>query len=220
MNTDSHLYQLHWRLAGSRNRSGRDRKTISLTQIADTPSTVALLHFLTPRARNHNGRLWQKLRTKKFTLNKFPFICLNNLKFIERRKSNCFHLRYSLSVKFLAPWTPLPGAAAPFSPPNPSYARGPPSRNRSRRRHVGPGRESFLRRYWSVFALCRWSFTAAFTAARHCPSYPVYTHCKILHELSPRLDFSSSVLPTCLMDNSHAFLILPIPDVTMCVAER
>jgi hypothetical protein len=58
----------------------------------------------------------QKLQTsaksKFFTA--LPLICLSNLKFFACIKSNCFSVS---KIHFAAPWTLLPGAAAPLAPP-------------------------------------------------------------------------------------------------------
>jgi len=45
----------------------------------------------------------------------FSFICLINLKFLDRRKKTFFF--FIENIYFAAPWTLLPGAAALLAPP-------------------------------------------------------------------------------------------------------
>lgn len=57
--------------------------------------------FLSPWVSNNSGHPWQKLRTLKITIIYwFPYTCLNNLKFIECRKS----VLLFLNIHFAAIW--------------------------------------------------------------------------------------------------------------------
>jgi len=50
--------------------------------------------FLIPEASSKNGRPWQIINIKiSLLFIEFPFICLNNLKFVQLIKS-LFHLKY------------------------------------------------------------------------------------------------------------------------------
>jgi hypothetical protein len=55
-----------------------------------------------------------EFKKKPQLLIEFCFIWLNNLKFVESRKSPFFHVKYSFFPHFASPWTLSPGAAAPL----------------------------------------------------------------------------------------------------------